>query len=57
MNWPTLRRISLHFALTDIGGIDPAMLNNEESLLEFAAKNGIKITKTGRLGKVDYQTV
>jgi lysyl-tRNA synthetase class 2 len=28
------------------------LLNNKESLLEFAAKNGIKITKTGRLGKV-----
>jgi lysyl-tRNA synthetase class 2 len=46
------RRISLHSALVDIGGIDPALLNNKESLLEFAAKNGIKITKTGRLGKV-----
>ena len=46
------RRISLHSALVDIGGMDPELLNNRESLLEFAAKNGIKITKTGKLGKV-----
>ena len=46
------RRISLHSALVDIGGIDPELLNNKEGLLEFAAKNGIKITKTGKLGKV-----
>jgi lysyl-tRNA synthetase class 2 len=46
------RRMSLHSALVDIGGIDPALLNNRESLLEFGAKSGIKITKTGRLGKV-----
>ena len=46
------RRISLHSALVDIGGIDPASLNNKESLLDFASKKGIKITKTGRLGKV-----
>jgi lysyl-tRNA synthetase class 2 len=46
------RRISLHSALVDVGGIDPALLNNKESLLEFAAKKGIKITKTGKLGKV-----
>jgi lysyl-tRNA synthetase class 2 len=46
------RRISLHSALVDIGGIDPELLNNKEGLLEFAAKNGIKITKTGKLGKI-----
>jgi len=46
------RRISLHSALVDIGGIDPELLNNKEGLLEFAAKSGIKITKTGRLAKV-----
>ena len=46
------RRISLNSALVDIGGMDPELLNNRESLLEFAAKNGIKITKTGKLGKV-----
>lgn len=46
------RRISLHSALVDSGGIDPALLNDKESLLGFAAKHGIKITKTGKLGKV-----
>jgi lysyl-tRNA synthetase class 2 len=46
------RRISLQQALRDIGGIDSAMLNDKSALLDFAAKNGIKITKTGRLGKV-----
>jgi lysyl-tRNA synthetase class 2 len=46
------RRMTLHSALVDIGGIDPASLNNKEQLLKFAAENGIKITKTGKLGKV-----
>lgn len=46
------RRMSLHCALVDIGGLDPELLNNKEGLLEFAAKNGIQITKTGKLGKV-----
>jgi len=47
--WP---RITLQQALSDIGGIDPAMLDDKNALLDFAAQNGIKITKTGRLGKV-----
>jgi len=46
------RRMSLHSAMVDIGGVHPASLNNKESLLEFAAQNGVKITKTGKLGKV-----
>jgi lysyl-tRNA synthetase class 2 len=46
------RRISLQKALVDIGGIDSALLNDKDALLDFAAQNGIKITKTGRLGKV-----
>jgi len=46
------RRISLKKALVDIGGIDSALLSDKDALLEFAAQNGIKITKTGRLGKV-----
>ena len=46
------RRITLQKALVDIGGIDSALLNDKDALLEFAAQNGIKITKTGRLGKV-----
>ncbi len=46
------RRITLLDALEEIGGIDPGLLKDKEKLLEFADSNGIKITKTGRLGKV-----
>jgi len=46
------RRITLQKALVDIGGIDSALLNDKGALLDFAAQNGIKITKSGRLGKV-----
>ena len=46
------RRITLQDALVDIGGIDSEFLNNKNKLLEIASRNGIKITKTGQLGKV-----
>ena len=46
------RRITLQKALVDIGGLDSASLNDKSALLDFAAQNGIKVTKTGRLGKV-----
>jgi lysyl-tRNA synthetase class 2 len=46
------RRITLKKALVDIGGIDSALLNDKDALLDFATQNGIKIMKTGRLGKV-----
>ncbi|MDM8524418.1 lysine--tRNA ligase [Desulfococcaceae bacterium HSG8] len=46
------RRINLLTALEEIGGIDPALLSDKEGLLRFAESKGIKITKTGRLGKV-----
>lgn len=46
------KRITLQTALVDIGGIDSALLNNKTGLLEFASRNGIKITKTGKMGKV-----
>jgi lysyl-tRNA synthetase class 2 len=45
-------QITLQKALADIGGIDSGLLNDKDALLDFAAQNGIKITKTGRLGKV-----
>jgi len=38
--------------LEEIGGIDRQLLNDKEGLLEFATRKGIKVTKTGRLGKV-----
>ncbi len=46
------QRITLKSALVDIGGIDSALLNDKRGLLEFASRKGIKVTKTGKLGKV-----
>ncbi len=46
------RRIHLLAALESIGGIEPQILDNKAKLLDFAAEKGIKITKTGRLGKI-----
>ena len=46
------RRMTLSGALEEMGGLDPALLTNQEGLLEFAAANGVRITKTGRLGKI-----
>ncbi|OEU65164.1 MAG: lysine--tRNA ligase [Desulfobacterales bacterium PC51MH44] len=46
------RRMPLASALEEFGGIDIGLLNDKERLLELAASNGIKVTKTGRLGKI-----
>jgi len=46
------RRISLLTAMEELGGIDPILLKDKEKLIEFAHSNGIKITKTNRIGKV-----
>jgi lysyl-tRNA synthetase class 2 len=46
------RRITLLSALEEFGGIDADLLKNREDLLEVASSKGIKITKTGRLGKI-----
>ncbi len=46
------RRISLFDALEQIGGIDPDILQDKQRLLDLATDQGIKMTKTGRLGKV-----
>jgi lysyl-tRNA synthetase class 2 len=48
----TWKRISLFDALEQIGGVDPALLADKDRLLDFAASQGITVTKTGRLGKV-----
>ncbi|OQX23460.1 MAG: lysine--tRNA ligase, partial [Desulfobacteraceae bacterium IS3] len=45
-------RIPLLTSLEQIGGVDPGLLNDKEKLLEFAASKGVKVTKTGRLGKI-----
>jgi len=46
------RRMSLASALEEYGGINPSLLNDREGLLELAAIKEIKITKTGRKGKI-----
>lgn len=47
--WP---RIPLFEALETIGGLDPALLTDKKGLIEYAAAQGIPLTKTGRIGKV-----
>jgi len=46
------RRLKLLDSLQEIGGVPPEILKDKEKLLEFANSKGIKVTKTGRLGKV-----
>ena len=46
------RRVSLFEALEEYGGVDANLLKDKEKLLEIAASKGIKVTKTGRLGKI-----
>jgi lysyl-tRNA synthetase class 2 len=46
------RRMSLSSAMEEYGGITPSLLNDREGLIELAAIKNIKITKTGRKGKV-----
>jgi lysyl-tRNA synthetase, class II len=46
------RRISLASAMEEFGGIDAGLMTRREGLLEFAASNNIRVTKTGRLGKI-----
>ena len=48
----TWQRLTMSGALEKIGGVDPALLQDKPKLLDFAASKGIKITKTGRLGKI-----
>ena len=45
-------RIPLMTALTEIGGVDAAILDDREKLLAFAQDKGIQITKAERIGKV-----
>ena len=46
------RRLSLYSALEELGGISPDDLADKEKLLQIASQKGVKVTKTGRLGKV-----
>ncbi|MBI9084041.1 MAG: lysine--tRNA ligase [Desulfobacterales bacterium] len=46
------RRMTLAQALSEIGGLPPALLQDRAGLLDFAEKRGVRMTKAGRLGKV-----
>jgi len=46
------RRMTLFSALVQLGGIDEDLLKNRDGLLEFASQHNIRVTKTGKLGKV-----
>jgi lysyl-tRNA synthetase, class II len=46
------QRITMADALERMAGVDPALLDNREGLLEFAERKGVKITKTGSAGKI-----
>jgi lysyl-tRNA synthetase class 2 len=45
-------RLPLYDALVELGGIDRDLLADKDGLLEFAAQNGVMVTKTGQLGKI-----
>ncbi len=46
------KRLTLAEALETIGGVGPSLLSNKKALLELADRKGVRITKTGRLGKI-----
>jgi len=46
------QRIPMITSLSEIGGIDPAILDDTEALLKFAQENNIQITKKDRHGKI-----
>ena len=48
----TWTRMTLAEALEKLGGLDPRLLNDRDGLLGFAREKGIKLNKTGRLGKI-----
>ena len=49
---PPWRRMTLADALESIGGVDASLLGDKKGLLDLAAENDVRITKTGRLGKI-----
>jgi len=46
------RRLTLKNALSELGGIEPSMMDDRHRLLDFAKSEGIEITKTGQVGKI-----
>jgi lysyl-tRNA synthetase class 2 len=49
---PPWREMTLLSALDQIGGVDPAIMDNKERLLEHAAQKGVEMTKTRTIGKI-----
>jgi lysyl-tRNA synthetase class 2 len=46
------RRLRLSEALAEVGGVNPAILDDREALLRLADDREVRVTKTGRLGKI-----
>jgi lysyl-tRNA synthetase class 2 len=46
------KRLTLAQALEELGGLDPALLNDRDGLIAFADAKGIPLTKTRRIGKI-----
>ena len=46
------QRIDLLTALSKIGGLDPAIINDKKGLIDFASSHGITLTKSSRKGKI-----
>jgi len=48
----TWTRLTLAEALEKMGGLDPRLLDDRAGLLAFAQDKGVKLSKTGRIGKI-----
>jgi len=48
----TWTRLTLAEALEKMGGLAPHLLNDRDGLLAFAQDKGVKLSKTGRIGKI-----
>jgi lysyl-tRNA synthetase class 2 len=46
------KRLPLALALEELGGLDPALLNDRDGLIAFANEKGVPLTKTRRIGKI-----
>jgi lysyl-tRNA synthetase class 2 len=46
------KRLPLARALQELGGVDPALLNDRDGLIAFAKEKGVPLTKTRRIGKI-----
>jgi lysyl-tRNA synthetase, class II len=46
------KKLTLAQALEELGGLDPALLNNRDGLIAFADAKGVPLTKTRRIGKI-----